>query len=260
MEFFLKVVLSFLVGGSYVVTVILLSEKVSSRAGAALAGMPSTILIGLIFIILANGTAAGRDALAIIPLMFSATLLYALVFVYLAKLNNMMISISLATIAWLAYSSAVKQLDFLSFAAITLIGVTSLALFRIGFTNFKSVDAKKVSLPHKINFLRFLAGGTIIAGSVLAAHYLDATWGGIIASFPALLGVVLYFLNKSQGSNYLLGFIKNLPLSYVSSLLFVIIVHQTLGHIHPAISIVLGMACAGIYTYTISSLKPMLEK
>lgn len=50
MDFALKVALSFLVGGAFVFGVIWASEKLGSRIGGAIAGWPSTILVGLAFI------------------------------------------------------------------------------------------------------------------------------------------------------------------------------------------------------------------
>ena len=80
MDFAIKVILSFIVGGTWVSGVIWLSEKLGSRVGGAIAGIPSTILISLIFINLTQGPADAREALTIVPLMFSASLIYAFVF------------------------------------------------------------------------------------------------------------------------------------------------------------------------------------
>ncbi len=264
MDFALKVILSFLIGGGYVLAVVLISERVGSRIGATIAGLPSTILIGIIFIILTSGSEAGRTALAIVPLMFSATLLYALVFIIItAKINGrkrLIAGVGVATTIWLIYSLIIRQLASLPFWVIVMLGVASLIAFSVGLSKFRSVNTNRVKLPKSTHTLRFLTGGAIIAASVLAARYFSPTWGGIIASFPAMLGVILYFLDKTQGNLFLRGFIRSLPIGYVSSLLFVVVTHALLATVHPAISIALGMFAATVYTYVLATSKLGLQK
>jgi hypothetical protein len=264
MDFALKVILSFLIGGGYVLAVVLFSERVGSRIGATIAGLPSTILIGIIFIILTSGSAAGRTALAIVPLMFSATLLYALVFIVItAKLTGrkrLISGVLIATFVWLVFSLAIRQMASLPFWTIASLGTLSLIAFSIGLRKFRSVDTNRVKLPKSTHLLRFLIGGAIIATSVLAAKFLSPTWGGIVASFPAMLGVILYFLDKTQGNLFLRGFIQSLPVGYVSSLLFIVVTYILLATVRPVISIALGMLAAVIYTYTLASSKLRLQK
>lgn len=251
MEFALKVISSFLVGGGYVFTVVWLAEQLGSRIGAAIAGLPSTILVGLIFIVLTEGAEAGREATAIVPFMFSAALIYALVYSHMASIVKIKLRYPIAVVAasagWLMYSLVIRQLTAIAFLYVAAFGLISLLGFWYALRGSKNVDVVRVKLPKNIHFLRFTTGGTIIACSVMAARLLDPSWGGIVASFPAMLGVILYFLSKSQGENFLKGFIKNLPISYISSLTFLVIVHQTLTNLPAAFGFALGMLGAGSY-------------
>lgn len=260
MDFVLKVVLSFIVGGAYVSGVIWASERLGSRIGGAVAGLPSTILVGLAFIDITEGPSAARSAVAIVPLMFFATLIYGLIFMKatsILKGKNRTLSASLiATIVWLAVALATRQFSNVNFLYIVLVAIFGLVGFRYLFRNFGSIPPVKIPLSQRIYALRFVIGGTVIACSVVVARAISPVWGGIVSSFPALLGSVLYFLNKSQGSEFLKGFLRRLPLSYLSSLIFIILIHQLIIRVSGFYSFLIAMAGATAYTFLLVFLRP----
>jgi uncharacterized membrane protein (GlpM family) len=253
MDFVLKVILSFLVGGAYVTGVIWLSERLGSRVGGAVAGLPSTILVGLVFIDITEGTNATRSAAKIVPLIFMATLIYGLSF--LVAIRNFKephrgIKASVAAaIAWLVIVLPLKFVfENKPFLTICLAAALGLLAFIYLFRNFSSTLPKKIPLPQYIHVFRFFIGGTIIAAAVVAARIAGPVWGGVVSSLPALLGTVLYFLDKSQGDKFIEGFIRRLPLSYISSFIFLILIHQLLPRLSDALSFLFALAGALLYT------------
>jgi hypothetical protein len=264
MEFALTVVLSFLIGGAYVSGVIWLSERIGSRAGAAIAGLPSTILVSIVFIVFSEGPEVARAAVAVVPLMFTSALIYALIFLRMvATFKNAArypIAVIVATLAWLLTALIIRQTASIPFYYAVLFALFSLFGFRYALRKYVTVKSVKIKLTDNIYLLRFIVGGALIAASVIAAHVIDPTWGGIIASFPAMLGVILYFLNKSQGDKFLKGFLRSLPLSYIGSLTFIIIVHQTLTNIFSYASLILGMAGAGLYIWLLITARSIKAK
>lgn len=253
MDFALKVLVSFLVGGAYVSGIIWASEKLGSRVGGSLAGLPSTILVGLIFIDVTEGSNSAQAAVAIVPLIFMASLAYGVVFIEAGKTignvgNSLKLSF-LAMLAWLVIVVPEKMLlGSLRFAFICLIALAGLVLFRFLVSKYGSALPVRLPLPRQVYFIRFAMGGAVIAASVIAARLLGPVWGGVISSFPGLLGTVLYFLNKSQGGKFLEGFVRRLPLSYFSSFIFLVVVHQTILKLSDGLSFVLGLICALAYT------------
>lgn len=242
MEYVLKLLLSFLVGGAYVSGVVWLSEKQGSRIGAAIAGLPSTILIGLAFITALEGASSAQAALTLVPLMFAATLTYALIFVFALKNKfSTLASIVLGALGWLGLVFIIKRASTLDFAVIGAISIFILLAFSFLLRNLGQSKPVKVTFPPSIHFIRFFVGGLVIAGSILAARLLDPLWGGIIASFPGMLGVILYFIHKSQGREFVEGFIKSLPISYFGSLTFIIVTHSTITRISAVVSFALGI-------------------
>lgn len=252
MEFVLKVILSFLVGGSYVAGVVWLSEKLGSKIGAAIAGLPSTILISIIFIAALDGADNAEKTLSLVPLMFIATLAYALAFAKALKLRKkseaLIPAVIVGTFVWLLVVLIIRQASSLDFLIVTLISVTSLLVLHTALKQLGDKKPAKIKLSKHMHLVRFVIGGGVIAASIVAARMLDPQWGGIVASFPAMLGVILYYIYKSQGAEFVEGFIKSLPISYFGSLTFIVIVHQTVTSINFVLSLVLGMLGALAYT------------
>lgn len=252
MEFALKVALSFLVGGSYVAGVVWLSEKLGSKIGAAIAGLPSTILISIIFIAAIDGADNAEKALSLVPLMFMATLAYALTFAKSLRLRwkseTLMPAIIIGTLVWFLVVLIIRQASGFSFLAVTTISILSLLALHFGLKQLRDKKPTKIKLPRHMHVVRFVIGGGVIAASIIAARMLDPQWGGIVASFPAMLGVILYYIYKSQSVEFVEGFIKSLPISYFGSLIFIVIVHQTIANINFVASLILGMLGALAYT------------
>lgn len=260
-DFVIKVILSFIVGGTYVSGVIWLSEKLGSRIGGAIAGLPSTILISMIFINITEGPPDAREAVSIVPLMFVATLIYAYVFIEIeTKTKKQFFAIGCAIISWLLVVLLLKLVVGIPFAIIVALGISSLIIANLIFNQFDTKPPKKIQLPKHIYIMRFFNGGTVIAGAVIVARLLGPVWGGIVGSMPAMLGCILYFLSKSQGGEFLRGFLRRLPLSYISSLLFLVVVHQSLTNLNSILSFILGMATSLLYTSLLIGIKSKTEK
>ena len=259
MAFALKVILSFLIGGGYVSGIIWFSEKLGSRVGGALTGVPNTVLVSLVFINVTENPQATKLATSIIPVMLIAVLLYAWVFVKTASLTNKnrhLFATATATMAWLLAAAVLRQsfskAGFVHIVIFTLVGIM---LFQYIFHTYAVILPKKRMLPNSIYIVRFLVAGAVIATAVVAARYLGPLWGGVISGFPATVVAVLYFLSKSQGGEFAKSFVKQLPLSVISSLIFVVVLHQTLTRVSTYISFLIGMACALIYTLVLLSVR-----
>ena len=259
MEFALRVILSFAVGGGYVSGIIWLSEKLGSRIGGALAGVPNTILISLVFINITEGPKSTKLAITIVPAMLVVTLFYAWVFVKaysLTKPKRYLFVSVIATLAWLVVSAILrKSLSKTDFVYIVILGLAGISLFQYALHQYAVVMPKKRVLPSSVYMARFLVSGAVIAAAVVVARYSGPLWGGVVSSFPATVVTSLYFLSKSQGSEFAKSFVKRLPLGVISSLIFIIVLHLTLTRLPTLISFLLGMSCSLIYTFILLSIQ-----
>ena len=259
MEFGLKVLLSFIVGGAAVSAVVWTSEHLGTHIGGAIAGIPITISLSLVFICFTAGSGAARAASVIIPIVVLVGLLYAYIFTQVARSidsskDKHLKATAAAIVAWFIAAIIVRRV----FAHATLTFIIPVALLgMIGvhylFKNFRSSKPKKLEMPPGMYVVRFLIAGSVVAGAVIAARLLGPTWGGIVSSVPAIFSTSLYFLNKSQGCAFTEGFAKRLPLSCISVLVFIIILHTSLTRIPAALAFLIGISGSIAYTYALLS-------
>ncbi len=260
MDFALKVILSFLVGGAYVSFIVWYAEKLGSKIGGTIAGIPTTLLVSLAFIYIAEGAHATKIASSIVPLLITAALFYSYIFAKTLKLTqnsykNIVATLA-ATVLWLGFSLAVHNLfQSSSFLIVTVTAIAGGVIFHYIFRHFPDKKPKKLKLSKNVYLVRFVLAGTVVSLAVLSSHYIGATWGGVVASFPATIASSLYFLSKSQGDSFIEGFIKRLPKSFVSTLIFVVILHLLLTNLPTLTSFFIAIIAALFYTYILIRLK-----
>ncbi|HUD10434.1 MAG TPA: DUF3147 family protein [Candidatus Saccharimonadales bacterium] len=254
MDFALKVLLSFIVGGLAVSAVVWTSERLGSHIGGAIAGIPTTISLSLIFICFTEGSSTARASSVIIPVIILVGLLYTFVFTQAARYmnirNKQLGATLIATMAWLVAAVIVRfvfaNANLLVTVLVFLVGVV---IAKYLFRNLRSAKPKKLNLPNSTYAVRFLVAGGVVASAVLATRLLGSLWGGVVSTAPAIASISLYLLYKSQGSAFTEGFVKRLPLSYVSAVVFVVILHTTLTHVPTYLAFLLGIIGSLTYTY-----------
>ena len=85
--FFLKLILSFIVGSVWITCSTVFAEKFGSKVGGVLAGMPSTIVIALFFIGWTQGITAAAEATTIVPVVMGVGAIFVVVYALLSSLN-----------------------------------------------------------------------------------------------------------------------------------------------------------------------------
>ena len=84
-EFIYKVIASIVVGGSWVAGSTVLVDKLGTKTGGLIAGLPSTVVVALFFIGLSQGTSAVVAATTVVPLTFAVNGPFLLAYAALAK-------------------------------------------------------------------------------------------------------------------------------------------------------------------------------
>lgn len=245
--FLLKLVLSFLVGGGYLVSVVAIAEKFGPKVGGILAGIPSTILIATIFIAWTEGAEVTRQSLLLIPIVIVISQIFVLAYLLLSR-ANLIVGILLAIVIWIAFAWPVRYLlSDISFWTSFTIGIIGSLAFGYYFRRFN--DIKKVALPTglKVHAVRFVAAGTVVALAVLFARILGPFWAGIVTTFPALFATSLYFLTKTRGNKFAKAFSKQLPISIIGSTLFVASLYILLNAIPAVLAFVVSIAVSVLY-------------
>lgn len=265
MEFTLKVLLSFLVGGTAVSVVVWISEHLGSHIGGAIAGIPTTIFLSLAFICFTEGSKATQSSSVIVPVVILIGLSYGYVFTqvvsHLPDFENKQLGATFISALFWIIAAIVAHILFAHTnifinVFVILVGATFAQLFL--FKKLRLAKPKKIKFPKGTYPVRFLVSGIVVAAAVIAARLFGSSWGGIISTAPVIASITLYLLYKYQGAAFTEGFVKRLPLSYLSAVIFIIILHATLTHMPAYLAFLLGIGGSLIYTYTLISInKPI---
>lgn len=195
------------------------------------------------------------------PIFLISALFYA--FVYqktIVRLNNKFKDIQASFIAFMFWAvlglTTIKLfVPLLNFKIAALGSLIGLVVFYLLFHNYPHIRLHKSRSSKNINIIRFLVAGVVVSLTVILAKILGPEWGALLATFPATISMSLYFLERSQSDEFIKSFIKELPLSLLSTLIFIIVIYLTILKINVFLSFLVSMLASFVYTYTYSHLK-----
>ncbi|MFH1520886.1 MAG: DUF3147 family protein [Candidatus Micrarchaeota archaeon] len=243
--FWLKLVLSFFVGGLYVAFTIFLSEKLGSKIGGILLGLPSTTLVSLIFIYWTQGTETLLLASAIIPAVMAINLFFVITFISLYN-RGINIAFVSAVLVWAILALIIVLLNpNLFFSVLVFIftfGISMLLLGKYPHTKLGKIHSSRTEFTYRSVF----AGG-VISSSVLAANYVGAVWGGVLGTFPAAFSSSLYLLSKKHGFAFASSVAKNIPFGTIGTVIFAISLSTVSSHFDIVISFIISYLLSLFY-------------
>lgn len=221
--FWIKLIISFLVGGFYIgFLVVRSSERFGSVFGGILAGMPSTVLLSLLFIAWTQNTLAMWRGIPIIPLGLAVTVIYLMLFVKLTKYNKIVaFTVALSVWAAILIPFVLHGLQNLWLSLLLAAIVLTITIFILN--RFPDNKPPTLKLNRKEIWFRFAVAGGIIAFSVLLAKIAGPLWGGLIASFPAAAFSAILLLIGKHGSDFAISFVKGTAYGIISNIVFLVL-------------------------------------
>lgn len=243
-----RVLLSFVVGGTYAATLIWISEKYGTKVGGILTGIPTTVLIGLAFISITAGNEAAHKAALIIPAMVGVSLILVYSFTRLLQLGTKL-ALLIAIAIWLTFAIIFVNLKLTHLLVNTLVGLTLFAITKIAMAKYPSNLKANSSTLRRTYLLRIIGAGSVIAGAVIMARIAGPVWGGVFAAFPATFVTTLYVLSKAQGPDYAKAVARQLPLANGSTMTFAVIFYLLIIPTNLAISIIVAISGSLIYAF-----------
>jgi hypothetical protein len=227
--FLLKLTLSFIIGGTWVILATIIADKFGTKIGGLITGLPSTLLFGLLFIAWTQTPDAAVQATTFAPIVGGINSLFLVIFVSLGR-KGIWKALAAATIFWAVLSSAlifIKFNDFvLSLAGYILLFIISFYMFEYKL-RIKSVKGKKITYTKKQILLRGLISGSIVALSVLISRIGGPLLGGMFAMFPAMFMSTMVITSLTQGLNFASGVAKSAVISAISIVVYSIVVRYT---------------------------------
>lgn len=213
--FWLKLLLSFLIGGCWVTLTTITAEKFGSKIGGLLGGMPSTIVVSLLFIGLTQNAEIASQATTIVPLAHGFNTFFILVFV-LSIGKGLKSAVFLSLLTWFSSAALLLLLNVNSY----MVSLAGWLLFLIlsYFLMEKTLRIKShgtVTIEYSTGQLLFRAvfSGVVIAFAVLMGKLGGPQFGGIFATFPAMFLTTLIITYRSGGAEFARATAKSLLIS-----------------------------------------------
>jgi hypothetical protein len=252
--FYFKLFLAFTVGSTMVTLATVAAERLGSRIGGLIGGIPSAVAISLFFIGYMQTPQLASEATSTIPLTMGLNGLFLVIYVGLARWGAW-IAMAGALFFWVALAFLVILLNFSNF-------LFSLLFFILSLVGSYLILEKRYHLPSTEKILmrytplqilsRAFFSGSIISGAVYLSRVGGPVWGGIMAPFPTIYISTLIIIAKSKGVEFSRRITKPL---LVSAMVNVIVYSTAVRYFYPlfglALGTVLALGISAVSTYGI---------
>ncbi|MEK6954377.1 MAG: DUF3147 family protein [Candidatus Micrarchaeota archaeon] len=241
--FYVKLLLSFIVGGGLIALSIRIAEKLGSKAGGIFLSLPSTSLVSLLFIAWTNSNHAAIEASAIMPIVLSASTVFIVSYVHFFKrLGNYSIPLSLIIWALVILPFIAIKIDNLLLSLLVSAPIFAFSMFIL--RGYESKKIPQIKIRKREYAIRWLFSGLIVSIAVILSKFLGPLWGGMFASFPAAFSTSFYFLTKRHGIEFAASTGKAMTFGILNVIPFVIVFYYGV----PAFGLVAGT----LFAYLIS--------
>jgi len=231
--FLLRVLLSFIVGGLYIGGTIRLSEKVGSKLGGLLIGMPSIVLVGLVFIAWTQNAAALHEATSIMPATIGASSIFLMAFILLYRFGIAAAYIG-ALAVWFGLNLPLAFYKVTHLGIAILIATVLLTISTTYFHKQKDRTLKEFSLSRRAFILRIVFSGLLVALAVFIARLMGPIWGGLFTSFPAAFSATVLILARTHGLGFTAAVSRTMVSGNLVNIVFVCGVNLLVGSLGSA--------------------------
>jgi len=236
--FLTRVLLSFLIAGSWIAIATLLTERMGSKLGGLITNLPSNILISLIFIAITQGVDFVKQAVPGIPIGMLIDTFFLLIFILLLK-YSLFLSIAGSLLTWflLAIIAALLKYDQLIPNTIGYLLITAASfVFLEKAVVIPSQNRSGKKYSWKQILLRALFAGGVVASVVFISSILHPFAVGIISTFPAVLLSTMVILAVNQSREFARATGKVLVLSSTNIVVYGLGVYWS----YPRYGIIIG--------------------
>ncbi|MCX6560210.1 MAG: DUF3147 family protein [Candidatus Aminicenantes bacterium] len=213
--FLWRLLLSFLVGGGWIAAATLAADRLGSRIGGFLSGLPSTVVVTFFFIGLGQGTEAAAQATTVFPMAFAVTGLFLLAFAVLSR-GSFAAGFSAALVLWVVLSALILILKPNRFG-------WSLAVYAVVLAASIGLTGSVLRLPKAQHgggrhsplqvAARAVFGGLIIVVAVLLSRIGGPVFGGVFAGFPAVFVSTLVIGFREHGLDFARAIVRPMLLT-----------------------------------------------
>lgn len=251
--FALRIILSFFIGGIWIAFLTIFSEKYGSKLGGAIAGIPATMVVTLLFIGISFTPQTASEATTLIPIVLGINAIFVISYIFLSRIN-FYFGLFMALWIWGTLSFIVSMYNLNIFFASIII------YFIIIFFSYLILQKKlnissNNSSPFRYRWyhalFRAIIGGSIISFAIYSTKAGGPLIGGIFATFPALTIAMILIIKYSSGEKFVESLLKNFIISGTINVLAYICVVR---YAYPYIGLIWGTILAFIASLFVSFL------
>jgi len=215
--FGLQLILGIIVGGGWIAGTTLAAQRLGSRLGGFLSGLPSTMVVSLLFISWTQGALVAREATSVMPVALAVNAVLLLTFAALAQ-RGFAGAILTSMAGWGFLQVLVAILDFRDFVlGIAVCGVLLLLgrAYMIDFLGIRPVPGAPMAWSWRDALLRGMLSGGVVGAAMALTRFAGPGLGGVFAVFPAVILSTLMIAQRAAGQ----GFTRSLVPSFMTSML-----------------------------------------
>ena len=237
--FILKLILSFIVGGTWIIIGTVVAEKAGTKAGGVIAGLPSTIVVALFFIGWTQSPVIASQATTLIPAVLGVVALFNVTYVLFYRLN-FYIALAAALGVWFVLALGLLWIGIDHFSY-SVAGFILLFLFSYCILekvlHIPSASRRKVRYTLLQLLFRSALGGGIIAFAVAMARIGGPIVGGVFCTFPAMMLATMIVNHFAHGRAFATAFVKSMTISGTVNTTFYAIAAR---YFYPSLGLVAG--------------------
>ncbi|MFH1851979.1 MAG: DUF3147 family protein [Candidatus Neomarinimicrobiota bacterium] len=213
--FWYKLLQSFLVGSIWITASTLIAEKYGSKIGGFIGGLPSTIIIALLFIGITQSPEAAVRATTVVPLTMGINGIFTLVYLVSVK-RGLITALFRAFLVWIALAGPLAFSGLDNFPLAVTGWLLLMGFYFIAVEKFAHIPAHgKVTVHYTTIQIvsRGLFAGILIAFAVFMSKLAGPVLGGIFAVFPVIFTSTMVITYHSGGYKFSRAVVKILVVS-----------------------------------------------
>ena len=246
-SFWFKLGMSFLVGGAWVTLSTVAAERFGSKVGGFIGGLPSTVVVALLFIGITQTSLVASRSTTIIPLVQGVNGLFIISYILFVK-RGFILSLASSLLIWFLLASILMVIGIRSFL-ISVVGWVFLVLICYliveRYLRISSKDKVSVHYTSSQIIFRALFGGAVIGFAVFMGKVAGPMYGGIFATFPAMFISTIVITHRTGGADFSRAVAKALM---VSGLINVALYAIAVRYLYVWLGLIYGTAIAILFS------------
>lgn len=202
--FYIKLTTSFIIGGLWISGVTYLAERLGTRLGGLLAGLPSTVVLSMFFIGWTQGPQVVHQATTAFPIAFGVLGPFLLMAAGALRFG-LGVALGSAFLVWAMLQWLVIRFTPPSYGLSTIYwaGMFLLTLaVMVGVMKLQPRSGRRLEYSARQMLMRAVFSGGVIVCSVMASKLGGPVWGSIFSSFPAVFTASMVITYYSLGADF----------------------------------------------------------